>query len=541
MVPLVQTVSLLLLALPSPVSAFVFSSPAHQPSRLRRGLPTAGVGRSSEDPAESAATSAFRASLKAFKRAVAEGKPADVRPAVQLLVEDPTVAATRKDAADLLNGVPQLSRAASEEALRALADAAPQGAVDVSTAAAANAAAQGQEAVSRLYRELAARGLLQGFGAVGAGDEPLPNRRVIVAADLPALVGLEQAALTPGRAGTNWLAAGAVLCAAQFAFGEAAGLADPAFNVLPATLLLGAADRALFKGAVFETVLRAAFPEYKTKVVRHEAGHFLAAYLLGCPVESCVLSAWQATQDARFVGAAGTLFFDPELTRGAAKGQVKASTIDRYSIIVMAGIAAEAQAYGQAEGGASDEEAIVSFLTSVQRKQGWTLEQVRDQARWGVVQAALLLAEHKASYEALVACLDQGRPLGDCVQAIEDHLPTVPSPDGTGTAPTLPSLQRRAKREALLAASVAADAAARLASPSAAAAAGGAQTWVGGGVSGATPFNANSPAQAPAASPPASSTVASSAASSAARAAAVKARLAEVEARLAELQPTENP
>lgn len=86
----------------------------------------------------------------------------------------------------------QLSRAASEEALRALADAAPQGAVDVSTAAAANAAAQGQEAVSRLYRELAARGLLQGFGAVGAGDEPLPNRRVIVAADLPALVGLEQ-------------------------------------------------------------------------------------------------------------------------------------------------------------------------------------------------------------------------------------------------------------------------------------------------------------------------------------------------------------
>ena len=30
----------------------------------------------------------------------------------------------------------------------------------------------------------------------------------------------------------------------------------------------------------------------------------------------------------------------------------------------------------QAEGGASDEEAIISFLTSIQRKQGWTLEQV---------------------------------------------------------------------------------------------------------------------------------------------------------------------
>lgn len=29
-----------------------------------------------------------------------------------------------------------------------------------------------------------------------------------------------QAALTPGKAGNNWLAAGAILCAAQFAFGE---------------------------------------------------------------------------------------------------------------------------------------------------------------------------------------------------------------------------------------------------------------------------------------------------------------------------------
>jgi hypothetical protein len=190
----------------------------------------------------------------------------------------------------------------------------------------------------------------------------------------------------------------------------------------------------------------------------------------------------------------------------------------------------------------------VSFLTSVQRKQGWTLEQVRDQARWGVVQAALLLAEHKQSYEALVVCLDQvgassrtnklrshfptsvcclagpltlggcwfvsqRRPLGDCVQAIEDHLPRVPSPDGAST--TLPSLQRRAKRQALLAASLAA-------SSATSAAAGEAQKWVGGGVSGAVPVKA--PFQAP---------------SAAARAAVVKARLAEVEARLAELQQTE--
>ena len=49
----------------------------------------------------------------------------------------------------------------------------------------------------------------------------------------------------------------------------------------------------------------------------------MAAYLLGCPVEGCVLSAWAASRDPRFVGAAGTLFFDPELTRGAAQASAE--------------------------------------------------------------------------------------------------------------------------------------------------------------------------------------------------------------------------
>jgi hypothetical protein len=47
---------------------------------------------------------------------------------------------------------------------------------------------------------------------------------------------------------------------------QAAGLTDPALNIIPATLLLGFLDRAAFKGAVFETLLRTAFPQYKTKV-----------------------------------------------------------------------------------------------------------------------------------------------------------------------------------------------------------------------------------------------------------------------------------
>jgi hypothetical protein len=86
----------------------------------------------------------------------------------------------------------------------------------------------------------------------------------------------------------------------------------------------------------------------------------------------------------------------------------------------MAGIAGESLEYGKAEGGASDEAAIVELLTSTNPP--WNLARVRDQARWGVVQAALLLEEHRASYEALVATLERNGGLGECVLSLENGL-----------------------------------------------------------------------------------------------------------------------
>ena len=85
------------------------------------------------------------------------------------------------------------------------------------------------------------------------------------------------------------------------------------------TITLAFLDKLLVNGAVFETAIRTIIPEYRKKILRHEAGHFLAAYLLGCPVEGCVLSSWAALQDARFGGrsttvSAGTSFFDRDLS-----------------------------------------------------------------------------------------------------------------------------------------------------------------------------------------------------------------------------------
>ena len=205
------------------------------------------------------------------------------------------------------------------------------------------------------------------------------------------------------------------------------------FNFLVVTtLLLAMADQLLVSGAVFETGLRMVLPEMTTRITKHEAGHFLCAYLLGCPVEGVVLSTWAALQDGRFGGrsgsavSAGTSYYDLDLSEQiAGMKPLTRESIDRYSIIVMGGIAAEAMEYGAADGGAGDEEALVRFLRSLNPRGGnavrsWTPELIRNQARWGAMQAVLMMKEYKPCYDALVDALERGGDLGQCVVAIED-------------------------------------------------------------------------------------------------------------------------
>jgi len=143
-------------------------------------------------------------------------------------------------------------------------------------------------------------------------------------------------------------------------------------------------------------------------------------------VEGIVLSAWAALQDRRFGArqvSAGTSFFDPELSNQInSNGQVTRSAVDRYSIIVMAGIAAEADYYGRADGGAGDEMALVAFLSQLNAGKAagaWNAETIKNQARWGALQAVLMMREYKPAYDALVDALERGGTLGDCIYAIE--------------------------------------------------------------------------------------------------------------------------
>ncbi|GMH83391.1 hypothetical protein TrVE_jg1026 [Triparma verrucosa] len=133
-------------------------------------------------------------------------------------------------------------------------------------------------------------------------------------------------------------------------------------------------------------------------------------------------------RDVRFGGlttsvSAGTSFFDEKLNREIEEGRITKGTVDRYSIIVMAGIASEGMCYERAEGGASDEEALVQFLRSINPEKGgareFDIERVKEQARLGVGNAAKLLKEHEGSWRALIEVMKKGGDLGDCIIAIE--------------------------------------------------------------------------------------------------------------------------
>jgi hypothetical protein len=337
---------------------------------------------------------------------------ADLRLATRLLKENPETELSRSRWQAIFDAIEEQTANAEEntENLRQAAEFPMQ--------------SEARTAMTQMYSTLQQAGHLRLYGAVdtkqplAAGSHDLPSPLLESILDMP------MKSLTP-RPDNSLLYAGIAFALLEGVLSLALGIS---LNLLTfATLAAFATDRLFLNGAIFESFFKFFSPGVQQKILKHEAGHFLAAYLLGCPVEGIVLSAWAALQDRRFGArqvSAGTSFFDPDLSvQINSQGQVKRSALDRYSIIVMAGIAAEAEQYGQADGGAGDEMALVSFLSRLNpasnRPPQWTSETIRNQARWGALQAVLMFREYKPAYDALVDALERGGTLGDCVYAIE--------------------------------------------------------------------------------------------------------------------------
>jgi hypothetical protein len=219
--------------------------------------------------------------------------------------------------------------------------------------------------------------------------------------------------------------------------------------LLGSTTLFAIIDRTLLSEKLLAT-LRLLDRRRRGDVLRHEAGHFLCAYLLGVPVQACELSPRLATLLRPSAAPLGeTVFISPAVSALSAGQRAEPEDVRRLAVVLMGGIAAEALSQGHADGGAADEAALRALFAAVARRgavdaaspdgsSGGGAEEAtveasaRACARWAAVSATLLVREQRAAYDALCDALHDNCSVGECVLAIERSVVT-PGSSGTGT------------------------------------------------------------------------------------------------------------
>ncbi len=167
---------------------------------------------------------------------------------------------------------------------------------------------------------------------------------------------------------------------------------------------------------VLDWLARMISAEHRERIIKHEAGHFLVAYLLDIPISGYALNAWEAFQQGQ-AAQGGVQFDDRQLNEQLQKGQITAQMLDRYCTVWMAGIAAETIAYGNATGGAEDRLKLQAVLSQINTPINAQLK-----ARWAALQARTLIEANSKAYEALVTAMAQRASVEECQKMIQANL-----------------------------------------------------------------------------------------------------------------------
>ncbi|GBG67127.1 hypothetical protein CBR_g81551 [Chara braunii] len=273
------------------------------------------------------------------------------------------------------------------------------------------------------YDWLQKRKILSNFGKEklsAAGPSDLPE--MITPSVLKSVTGMDVSCLAPQKWGVSGSSA-IVLAVALAAFSAAE---DATLLVRPIAVLLmcvGIADSVWLGGRLFSSLASSFWKPYRKRVMVHEAGHTVVAYLLGCPIRGVVLDPWQA-MNMGIQGQAGTQFWDSTLEEELRSGKLSAASLDRYSMVLFAGIAAEAMVFGQASGGESDENMFKAIIKQLQP--AWSAAKMSNQARRAIAKSFLLL---KANRKALIAVVDaleeEGGRMSAIAMAVENALSPV--------------------------------------------------------------------------------------------------------------------
>lgn len=154
------------------------------------------------------------------------------------------------------------------------------------------------------------------------------------------------------------------------------------------------------------------FEDYQDRVLRHEAAHFLVAYLLGVPIVGYSLD----------IGKEHVNLIDEKLQKRIYEGKIDSKDLDRLAVVAMAGLAAEGLKYDKVTGQSAD---LFSLQRLINRsKPQLSNEQQQNLTRWAVLFSASLLKNNSQVHEALMAAMAKKSSILDCIQAIEKESQT---------------------------------------------------------------------------------------------------------------------
>ncbi|XP_024023649.1 uncharacterized protein LOC21402974 isoform X2 [Morus notabilis] len=149
------------------------------------------------------------------------------------------------------------------------------------------------------------------------------------------------------------------------------------------------------------------FPDYQERIARHEAAHFLVAYLLGLPILGYSLD----------IGKEHVNLIDERLEKLIYSGQLDTKELDRLAVVAMAGLAAEGLKYDKVVGQSAD---LFTLQRLINRsKPQISKEQQQNLTRWAVLLAGSLLKTNKDLHEALITAMSQKANVVECIEAIE--------------------------------------------------------------------------------------------------------------------------
>ncbi|PKU76264.1 hypothetical protein MA16_Dca015584 [Dendrobium catenatum] len=150
------------------------------------------------------------------------------------------------------------------------------------------------------------------------------------------------------------------------------------------------------------------FPDYQERIVRHEAAHFLVAYLIGVPILDYSLD----------IGKEHVNLGDERLQQLIYTGNLDDKGLDRLAVVSMAGLAAEGLQYDKVIGQSADLFSLQRFFNRT--KPSLSKEKQQNLTRWAVLFAGSLLKNNRTAHEALMSAMSKKASVLDCIKAIEN-------------------------------------------------------------------------------------------------------------------------